>query len=327
VRRHPYLTILPLVTLACLAVSWFLFRPLLGDYPFGPPPPPPLVQRLSPAAAKLFATSVPALDFDRLPVRDAIDRLGDPAGLRVFVNWRALGAAGVPRDSPVSLHAPSARLDDVVRDLVGQLQSQHPGVRLDFTEDQGSLVLSTYDDLARNMTVRVYDVRDLVDPGPQHLGFLSNYVPRFAPLPNHKPWFVDDLLQPRRGPAAAAMLRRDLDQTVAPSTWNSSVGLVARSRSVNGQLIVTQTDENQADVAYFLNRRRWHALLAIVAARTLTLLVPTLTLTTLAIFLIRRQTRRHRTAAGYCPVCDYDCRATPTRCPECGHSLVTPAIT
>jgi hypothetical protein len=32
----------------------------------------------------------------------------------------------------------------------------------------------------------------------------------------------------------------------------------------------------------------------------------------------RRQRHRRRLAAGRCPACGYDCRATPGRCPECG---------
>jgi hypothetical protein len=39
-----------------------------------------------------------------------------------------------------------------------------------------------------------------------------------------------------------------------------------------------------------------------------------------ALWLVRRSCgrRRHRSAAGLCPECGYDMRATPRRCPECG---------
>ena len=42
----------------------------------------------------------------------------------------------------------------------------------------------------------------------------------------------------------------------------------------------------------------------------------TATLPTLALI---RHRRRHRDPSNQCPACSYDLRATPNRCPECGH--------
>jgi hypothetical protein len=45
------------------------------------------------------------------------------------------------------------------------------------------------------------------------------------------------------------------------------------------------------------------------------------------LFRARLERRRRRSLAGHCPHCNYDLRATPTRCPECGAVPPPPSLT
>ena len=102
VRR--WLLILFVMTLGAVGVAWWLWSPILGPYPFGAPR--PVLPRRMGASARIYATTLPSLEVDRLALADAMDRLRDGSGVRIVVNWRALEASGVNKDAPVSLHPP-----------------------------------------------------------------------------------------------------------------------------------------------------------------------------------------------------------------------------
>lgn len=225
---------------------------------------------------------------------DAIDTLRDklPPGANqggIFVNWRALERAGISRQTPV--HASLGGLP--IRDAILRLLAVADGGtgKLDVAVDGSVLIISTTDDLHKNVLTRVYDVRDLL-PG-----------------------------DPKARPTAEAALSARITGTIAPASWrpDASVGYI---RFIQGQAIVTQTAANQHDLIMLLERMRWHRDLRRFAFRAAWVVGGAFVLGMVPAALMRR---RRRMARGLCGNCGYDLRATPDRCPECGTATNKPA--
>jgi hypothetical protein len=64
-------------------------------------------------AAKALERHLPEIKFDAVPFTDVVDFLRDITGMNINVNWRAIEAAGIDRQTPVSLrfHAVKCSVD------------------------------------------------------------------------------------------------------------------------------------------------------------------------------------------------------------------------
>lgn len=113
-------------------------------------------------APLLLDARVTALSFDEAALSDVFDFLAELAGVNVVVRWERLAELGVRRDAPITLRVRNMRLGQVLWFVLNEAAPDR--VRLAYRLDADTLLITTAEDLGREMITRVYDARDLILP-------------------------------------------------------------------------------------------------------------------------------------------------------------------
>jgi hypothetical protein len=115
------------------------------------------------AITALLQKKLPEVRFDAIGMSDVIDFLRDITGANISVNWRALEAAGIDRNTPLTMLLREVTfeqvLNQIVRDVSGGGQA-----KVEFATEGGVVVLSTQEELAQHPQLRSFDVSDLLKP-------------------------------------------------------------------------------------------------------------------------------------------------------------------
>jgi beta-lactamase regulating signal transducer with metallopeptidase domain len=174
-----------------------------------------------PASAALYNRVVPEISFEGVGLADVIAFLRDVSDANVFVNWKALEAASIDRNAPVTVQMKNVKFSKVL-DTV--LQSVGAGqTRLAYFFDNNVLTITTADDASKETVTRVYDLHDFAPGDPK-----ARYADLFKAI-------VD---------------------TCCPDSWKDNGGSVGVLREVDGLLVVVQTEENQRLVKELLAKMR-----------------------------------------------------------------------
>jgi general secretion pathway protein D len=239
------------------------------------------------ATQALLDRKLPELNFQAIGFSDVIDFLRDVTGANIFVNWRALEAAGIDRNTPVTSRLHDIRFSKALQTILSDVGGGT--VKLGYTVDEGVITISTDEDLSKNVLTRVYDIRDLIIQVPDF-----NNAPTFD-LQNQtnqtsggggggggsggQSLFGGSGSGGNENDQQNQVTRQQLvdnitkliTDTVAPDTWRDAGGTVGSLRELQGQLIVTQTPENQRLLQGLLDQlRETRAIQVTVETRFLT---------------------------------------------------------
>jgi Flp pilus assembly secretin CpaC len=204
---------------------------------------------------------LPEVRLEASAFADVIDFLRDVSGTNIFVNWRALEGVGIDRTTPVTARLRDVRFSKVLRTILDDVGAG--GVRLGYTIDDGVITISTEEDLASNVVTRVFDIRDLIvqipdfDNPPQFQlqGSTGGGGGGGGGLFGGGQTAAGDTGAATRADLVDAIIDL-IQQTVSADTWKENGGTIGSIRELQGQLIVTQTPENQRALVQLLDQLR-----------------------------------------------------------------------
>ena len=113
------------------------------------------------AVQALLERRLPTIQLPNVAFTDAIDFLRDTTGANILVNWKALEAASIDKQTPVTVSLHDVKFSKVLDIILNDAG----GGKLDYTIDEGVIYISTTDELNKAVVTTVYDIRDLlIDP-------------------------------------------------------------------------------------------------------------------------------------------------------------------
>lgn len=217
-------------------VSVLSFGRLGGAAPA--PPTPPASQPLAPPASQpaanpALARKLPEVKFNGVGLGDALDFITDVSGLAVEVNWDALRAAGVDRDVPVRASLRDVTIGKALAEVLDQAAG--PRVKLHAAVGDRKIAVTTWDDyVAHNTEDREYDLLPLLPAAARGDG--------------------DDARKLRS--VFVGQITQIIKESVSPRTWDTAGGKPGAIKEKDGKLTVTQTKENQKQIAEVLGQLR-----------------------------------------------------------------------
>jgi len=103
--------------------------------------------------------SLPEVKFDGVALGDALDFLRDVSGINMTVNWKAMEAAGVTKDTPVTLRLRNVSARKALEMVLAEAGGSSA---LTYDVDEGVVEITTRELADQRMYTKVYPIEDLL---------------------------------------------------------------------------------------------------------------------------------------------------------------------
>jgi hypothetical protein len=188
---------------------------------------------------------VPELNADSTPFSRVIESLRGLSGANLVVDWKTLEAAGISKDSPISLNVRNLSFRKM---LELTLDQAGPSTRLVFTVSENVIEITTQEAADAHTVTRVYDVNEFlmpetIDKAPPNLDLSAVASSSSSSGGGGGTSIFNQSAQAAQSPAAAIQSRADalvtvIRSVVRPEIWRENGG-TASIQYLLGELIIT----------------------------------------------------------------------------------------
>lgn len=188
-------------------------------------------------------TRVPEINFEAVPLKEVFEWISEVTGIKNFhVQWSRLEENSVDRDRPISIQLADVTAERLLRLVLNEASDD---IELGYAVIDGILIVSTAEDLPRNIHVEVYDVRELLTRA-QH----SLYDPLTGGkvlVPRKTDVVIEDAVSAGPGRELVDMIRN----VIEPNSWQANGG-VEYIQVYHDSLVVRQSESVHAELARLL---------------------------------------------------------------------------
>ena len=224
----------------------------------------------------ILATKRQPIDFNEVPLSDAVGFVREISQINIDVDWGSLAAINVTPESPVSLKLTNVTLKTVLDRMLEKVSPDERS-RAAWAINDGVLTIASDETLRKNTTLVIYDIKDLLIEIPDFTN-----APQFdlqSVLQSStgtggggggggQSPFRDTQRQNQNGQQGGfgvPMRTREertndllqiIQQNVDPDGWADAGGTTGRIQQLNGGLIITNTPRNHQAISGLLSKLR-----------------------------------------------------------------------